>query len=169
MRLRPVYVARFTYPKAKGVKLTGKNGIEEERYYSAEGTCEGEIVGNFWGVNHPHRRTDETFLLNMQGVIETNDSATILLDYQGYGRSRARSTGPEAVPLAGAAAGHRQQVVGFAKHVTENEKYRWLNDTVCAVAGEVRIPAGISPEQVKPTDLKLVFSVAEMVWEPPPE
>jgi hypothetical protein len=46
-------------------------------------------------------------------------------------------------------------------HVTNAEKYRSLNDAVCAVAGEVRAP---TPQQ---PDGMLVFDVAEIVWEAP--
>jgi hypothetical protein len=71
--------------------LSGKKGTEEDHFYFAEGVCKGRIQGKFRGSNHPHRRTDETFLMNIQGFIETNDSALIMLDYQGYGRSTERS------------------------------------------------------------------------------
>ena len=63
----------------------------------------------------------------------------------------------------------RRQVVGFAKHTTSNGKYFWLNDSVCAIAGEVRSPTGIPRDQVKQADVKLVFSVSEIIWEPLPE
>jgi len=161
MKLRPIYTVRFNYSKAEGVKLSGKNGIEEQRYYAAEGTCEGEITGTMYGVNHPHRRTDETFQLDMQGVVKTNDSATIILDYQGYGAHRRPA---EAKPRPGVE--FTMPVVGFARHLCESPKYSWLNDKVCGVAGEVRVPAGLTSETVRPTDLRLVFSVAELVWEP---
>ena len=161
MKLKPVYVARFHYPRAEGVRLTGKNGTEEQRYYTVEGTCEGEITGTLSGVNHPHRRTDGTFQLNMQGVVRTKDSAVIMLDYRGFGGSHRPV---DSKPRKG--FGNVLPVVGFARHLSESPKYGWLNDRVCGVVGEVRIPEGLSPETVKPTDLSLVFSVAELVWEP---
>ena len=68
-----------------------KKGTEEDHFYFAEGKVEGRISGRFRGSNHPHRRTDETFAMNIQGFIETDDSALIMLDYQGYGRSSDRS------------------------------------------------------------------------------
>jgi hypothetical protein len=43
-------------------------------------------------------------------------------------------------------------------HVTDDERYRWLNDTVCMVAGEIRRrPAG---------GFDVVLEVAELIWEP---
>jgi hypothetical protein len=53
--------------------------------------------------------------------------------------------------------------------VTNHEKYRWLNDAVCAISGEVRAPIGIPRDHVRQADVKLVFTVDEIVWEPPPE
>ena len=170
MRLEPLYTIRFFYPQGWSIGLVGKKGVEEDHYYFAEGTCEGRVSGKFRGSNHPHRRTDETFNMNIQGFIETDDSALIMLDYQGYGRSTDRSQ--ELYKQASASnekTSSRRQVVGFAKHVTDSEKYRWLNDAVCAISGEVRAPVGIPHDQIKQADVKLVFSVAEIIWKSPPE
>jgi Protein of unknown function (DUF3237) len=170
MRLQPLYTIRFFYPDGWSVGLVGKKGTEEDHFYFAEGECEGRIQGKFRGSNHPHRRTDETFLMNIQGFIETNDSALIMLDYQGYGRSTDRSQ--ELYNLVSAPnerTKFRRQVVGFARHVTSSEKYHWLNDAVCAISGEVRAPMGGPRDQIKQVDVKLVFSVAEIIWESPPE
>ena len=85
--------------------------------------------------------------MNLQGAIETDDDAHVVLDFQGYGR---------AYPVG------RRQVVGAAWHFSDHERYRRLNDSVCVIAGEVRRP---SPEAVQ-ADVELVFEVAELVWEP---
>lgn len=170
MRLDPLYTIRFFYPDGWSVDLVGKKGTEEEHFYFAEGECDGRIKGKFRGSNRPHRRTDETFLMNIQGFIETNDSALIMLDYRGYGRSSDRSQ--ELYQVASSSnerTKFRRQVVGVARHVTGSEKYRWLNDAVCAISGEVRAPIGIPHNQIKQADVKLVFSVAEIIWESPPE
>jgi uncharacterized protein DUF3237 len=108
--------------------------------------------------------------MNLQGFIETEDSALIMLDYQGYGRSSERSQELyKLTPISNPATKFRRQVVGFAKHTTGSERYRWLNDAVCAVAGEVRVPPEVPPSQLKQADVKLVFSVSEVIWEPLPE
>ena len=129
---------------------------EEEHFYFAEGKCEGGIVGEFRGANHPHRRVDKAFAMNLQGFIKTNDGALIMIDYKGYGRSKVISSQKYK----------SREVVGAAWHVTDNDRYRWLNDVVCVIAGEVRRPADIPPEQVKQADVQLVFDVSELVWEP---
>ena len=53
--------------------------------------------------------------------------------------------------------GHR--LVGMIQHVSDDERYRWLNDRVCAVEGEVRPRSDGSGFDV-------VLEVSEMVWEP---
>lgn len=170
MSVEPLYTIRFFYPQGWNVNLTGKKGVEEDHYYFAEGVCEGRVSGKFRGANHPHKRTDDTFVMSIQGFIETDDSALIMLDYQGYGRSRDRSDELYAqASVASERTKFRRQVVGFARHITDSEKYRWLNDAVCAISGEVRAPMGIPASQIKQGDVKLVFSVGEVVWEPPPE
>jgi hypothetical protein len=103
------------------------------------------VSGRFRGANHPRRRTDLTYLPDFQGVIETDDGATITFDYRGYGRAY-----PEG----------KRQVVAVATHLASDERYRRLNDVVCPVVGEVRpFEDGAGTE--------IVLEVAELVWERP--
>lgn len=157
MLLKPLYTIRFFYPDGWEIKLRDptdpkNSATEEEHFYFAEGKCEGRLSGDYRGSNHPHRRIDKAFGMNLQGFIKTSDGAVIMTDYRGYGRS---------YPVG------RRQVVGAAWHVTDSEKYRWLNDTVCAIAGEVRVPKDVPPDRLKQADVKLVFDVAEIIWESP--
>ena len=145
MRLKPLYSVRFRYPEGRDVALTGEAGREEQHFYFAEGSCTGAIAGRFRGANHPRRRTDLTFVPDIQGFIETDDGALIMFDYQGYGRAYPKG---------------RRQIVGAAWHMTEHEKYRWLNDAICVLVGEVRS---------QQTDVELVIELSELVWEPPAE
>jgi hypothetical protein len=159
LQLKPLYTIRFSYPEDWEVKLmdpSESNSVvtEEEHFLFPEGRCEGAVSGEFRGANHPHRRVDKTFAMNIQGFIKTDDGALIMTDYRGYGRTYPKG---------------RRQVVGAAWHVTDSEKYRWLNDVVCAIAGEVRAPAGVPPDQIEQADVKLVFDVAELIWEAPSE
>ena len=141
---------------------------EEEHFYFADGKCEGRIVGEFHGANHPHRRVDKSFAMNLQGFIKTEDGATIMTNYQGYGRSSQRSQQLYGTDM-NEKSKFRRQVIGAAWHVTDNDNYRWLNDSVCAIAGEVRVPPEVPSNKLKQEDVKLVFSVSEIVWESPPE
>ncbi len=173
MRLRPLYTVRFSYPDDYGVEVKNPDdksapGREEQLFFFAEGTCEGRISGKFKGANHPRRRADNTFVMDLQGFIETSEGPLIMIDYQGYGRSYQRSQllyGPASQERTK----FRRQVVGVAKHYAEADEYRWLNDAICVVAGEVRSPPNVPREEVKQADVRLVFSVAELVWESPPE
>jgi hypothetical protein len=79
-------------------------------------------------------------------VIETDDGATIMFEWHGYGR---------AYPPG------RRQIVGAIFHLSDAEQYRRLNDTVCVCSGEVRAPA--DPNQPEPD---LILDVAELIWEP---
>jgi hypothetical protein len=173
LRLEPLYTLRFFYLDGWEIILrdpSDSNGTitEEEHFYLPEVACEGRITGSFRGANHPHRRIDKTFVMNIQGFIQTNDGATIMTDIQGYGRSYQRSQLLYGI-YSDENTEFRRQVVGTAKHITDNPKYLWLNNSICAIAGEVRTPPDIPAETIRQADVKLDFRVSEVVWEPPPE
>jgi len=153
MQLAPFYTVRFRYPKAWDAELSGPGGTEQQNFLFAEGTCTGRLSGRFRGANHPRRRADHSFAMDFQGFIETDDGATVIFDYQGYGR---------AYPIG------RRQVVGAAWHLSDHDRYRWLNDSLCVIAGEVRSPAK-PPEEIVQGERELVFDVSELVWEAPQE
>lgn len=157
MRLAPLYRLRFDYPQGWSVEVRGEGGSEEQHFYFAEGRAEGRIAGRFRGSNYPRRRTDRTFVSQFQGVIETDDKASILVEYRGFGRPRT----PEYDRLS---PGGRQWVA-TATHLSDAPKYSWLNDAVCVGTGEVRPKT--RPDPTNPSDL--VLDVAELVWEPVPE
>jgi len=90
-----------------------------------------------------HNRGDGTFEPNFQGVIETTDGATILLDSKGYG----------SASLAG-----ERQVVVSGTHVSDHEKYIWLNNTIAVGEGAVHT--------LSSGEMEFVFSWYELVWEP---
>jgi Protein of unknown function (DUF3237) len=144
MRLEPLYVVRFSYSGGWGADLAGSDSAEGLYFFLAEGRCEGRVSGLFRGANHPNRRSDGTFLPDFQGVIETDDGAEVLFDYKGYGW---------AYPVG------RRQIVTSATHLSEDERYRWLNDSLSVGVGEVRW------QEEGPTEL--VIEWAELVWEPP--
>lgn len=145
MRLEPLYTIRFRYPEEGRSAII--QGDEAEFFFLAEGIVEGGLTGRFTGANHPHRRSDGTYQADLQGVIETDDGAQIIVDYQGYGR-----TYPALV----------RQVVGAAWHVSDDERYRRLNNVGCAINGEVRRPSADAPQG----DVWLVFEGLEQIWEP---
>ena len=78
-----------------------------------------------------------------RGVLETDDGAVILFEWQG---------------LAVLSDSGMRQLLGSLVHTTDDPRYRWLNDRGCAVEGEVRPRADGSGYEV-------VLEVSEMVWE----
>ena len=78
-----------------------------------------------------------------RGVLETDDGGAILFEWQG---------------LAVLSDFGMRQLLGSLVHTTDAPRYRWLNDRVCAVEGEVRPRADGSGYEV-------VLEVSEMVWE----
>jgi len=139
VRLEPLYRVQFSYSGGWSADLSGQDSAEGRFFFLAE----GRISGRFRGANHPHRRSNGTLLPDFQGVIETDDGAEVLFDYRGYGR---------AYPIG------RRQIVTSATHLSEDERYRWLNDSLSVGVGEVRSQEDGSTE--------LVIEWAELVWEP---
>lgn len=144
MRLEQLYRVRFTYPESW---VVGLEGGWEQHLMIAEGRCEGEVTGRFRGVNFPQRRTASgPFQPDVRAVIDTDDGATILVEWHGYGRAHPAG---------------RRQIVGSVLHLSDDPRYRRLNDVVCVCVGEVR--ASADPGR-RSSDL--VIDVAELIWEP---
>ena len=55
----------------------------------------------------------------------------------------------------------RRQIAGSVLHLSDDERYRRLNDVMCVCGGEVRVPGDPAAESPD-----LVIDVAELVWEP---
>jgi hypothetical protein len=145
MRLEPLYRARFSAPQSWSVELTGPGGTEGQDFLLTEGRCEGRVAASWRGANYPRRRTDGTLTPDFRGVLETDDNATILFAWNGYGH---------------AGEGGMSQLVGGMTHTTDDERYLSLNAAFCAVAGEV----DHRPEDDR---VEVVLDVFELVWETP--
>lgn len=143
MRLEPLYRLDFRYTEEWGVGIGNDPSPAGVYFFIAEGRCSGGVVGRFRAANHPLRRADGTFLPNLQGIIETEDGATIVLDMRGYGR---------AYPL-----GARQVVVSVT-HVADHPRYTRLNDSLSVGCGEGR--------RLSDNETELVIDVRELIWEP---
>lgn len=142
MRLEPIYRVAFTTPEAWSAELTGDAGTEGRSFLIAEGRASGRLSARYRAANFPRRRVDGALVPEFRGVLETDDGATILFEWQG---------------LAPLDDGGMRRLLGSVTHTTSDERYAWLNDRVGAVEGEVR-PAG--------DGFEVVFEVAEMIWEP---
>jgi hypothetical protein len=164
MRLSPLYRVTFEYSRDWEVDLEGENGHEQQLFLLAEGTVEGKLAGRFYASNFPRRRTDKTAVTDMRGAVETADGAVVLVEYHGYGRAHT----PAHDKVAGSV---RRQWVATASHLSEDARYKWLNDVVCVGTGEVGRrtggPSAPSSGLSSGPAATLVLDVAELIWEPP--
>ena len=145
MTLEPLYRARFTTTDRWSVELAGSHGTEAQNLLFVDGRCEGAIAGELRATNYPRRRADGVLTPDFRGVLQTDDGATILFTWQGFGVT---------------AAGGVNQLVGAMTHVSDDERYSWLNTVVCTVAGIVAPRAGGA-------GLDVVLDVAQLVWQQP--
>ena len=143
MRLDPLYTVTFTTPEAWSVQVASGAGIEGRSFLLAEGRSTGRLSARYRAANFPRKRSDGALVPEFRGVLETDDGGAILFEWQG---------------LAVLSASGMRQLLGSLVHTTDDPRYRWLNDRVCAVEGEVRSRADGSGFDV-------VFEVSEMVWE----
>ena len=91
-----------------------------------EGTVSGErLTGDAKWSNHPRRRGDGAMLPNARGVITTPDGAEVLFDLQGRTVWLERDGGRVGRQLL------------MALFESEDERYSWLNNTVCMAEGVI--------------------------------
>jgi len=143
VRLEPLYRATWTTPESWSVQLSGDTGTEGRSFFIAEGRSHGRLSARLRAANFPRLRVDGTLTPDFSGVLETDDGATVLFSWQGYARL---------------GAGGMRELVGSMTHATDDERYTWLNDRMCAIVGEVR-----------PSDeggFEVAVDVSEIVWEP---
>jgi hypothetical protein len=100
-------------------------------YGTEEGTGFGRGAGTVTGhklhgsiewVNHPHRRSDSTMLPNTHGVIHTGDGALVMFTFSGRTVFSPDVIGGQLLTMTLEA---------------EDERYSWLNSTLCVVEGRI--------------------------------
>jgi Protein of unknown function (DUF3237) len=143
MQLEDLYRVTFTTPESWSVTRTGADGTEGQSFLIAEGRATGRLSARYRAANYPRRRVDGALEPSFRGALETDDGATILFRWEG---------------LAALTDSGMRQLLGTIQHVSDDERYSWLNDRVCAVEGEVR------PRTAGGFDV--VLAVRLMVWEP---
>ena len=144
MRLEALYRATFRPTDRWSVALAGTHGVEGQAFLLVDGRSEGRLAGRLRAANYPRRRTDGTQTPDFRGVLETDDGATILFAWHGYGRPAVDGT---------------SRLVGSLSHLSDDARYHWLNDAVCVLTGEVRPAADES-------GFVVAIEVAELIWEP---
>src|SRR5215210_7158861 len=143
MRLEPLYTVAFTTPETWSDEVFTDAGIEGRSFLLAEGRSTGRLSARYRAANFPRKRADAALVPEFRGVLETDDGATILFEWQG---------------LAVLSDSGMRQLLGSLVHTTSDPRYRWLIDRVCAVEGEVR-------SREDGSGFEVVFEVSEMVWE----
>jgi hypothetical protein len=143
MRLEPLYTVTFTTPEAWSVEVAADAGIEGRGFLLAEGHSTGHLSARYRAANFPRKRSDGAVVPEFRGVLETDDGAVILFEWQG---------------LAVLSDSGMRRLLGSLLHTTDDPRYRWLNDRICAVEGEVR-------PRTDGTGFDVVLEVSEMVWE----
>jgi uncharacterized protein DUF3237 len=144
MKLEPLYRVTFTTPESWSVTRTGTEGTEARSFLIAEGRAEGRLSARYRGANFPRRRVDGALEPEFRGVLETDDGASILFHWEG---------------LASLTETGMRQLIGMMQHLTDDDRYLWLNDRACAVEGEVR-PRDDS------SGFDVVLDVSMITWEP---
>jgi hypothetical protein len=144
MQLEPLYRVTFTTPESWTVTRPGSDGAEGQSFLIAEGRATGRLSARYRAANYPRRRADGALEPSFRGVLETDDGAAVLFRWDG---------------LASLTDSGMRQLLGTTQHITDDERYAWLNDRVCAVEGEVR-PRAVGD------GFDVVLAVSLMVWEP---
>ncbi|HWG84914.1 MAG TPA: hypothetical protein VNT60_05480 [Deinococcales bacterium] len=113
-----------TLPGDRAFVLVRPYGGEEGRgYEEGTGTLKGErLSGEGRWVNHPRRRSDGVMQPDSYGLFRTADGADVFLSLSGRTLFPANGRG-------------RQLLVALFE--SEHEAYRWLNDTMCVVEGNI--------------------------------
>jgi hypothetical protein len=143
MRLELLYTVTFTTPEAWSVEGSANAGIEGRSFLLAEGRSTGRLSARYRAANFPRKRADGTLVPEFRGVLETDDGAVILFEWQG---------------LAVLTDSGMRRLLGSLVHMTDDPRYRWLNDSVCAIEGEVH-------PRTDGSGFEVVYEVSEMVWE----
>ena len=144
MQLEDLYRVTFTTPESWTVTRAGSGGAEGQSFLIAEGRTEGRLSARYRAANYPRRRADGALEPSFRGVLETDDGATILFHWEG---------------LASMTPSGMRQLLGMIQHVTDDDRYDWLNDRICAVEGEVR-------PRAEGNGFDVVLDVSLMAWEP---
>jgi hypothetical protein len=147
MQLEDLYRVTFTTPESWTVTRPGADGAagtDGQSFRIAEGRTGGRLSARYRAANYPRRRADGALEPSFRGVLETDDGATILFHWDG---------------LASMTPSGMRALLGTIQHVTDDDRYTWLNDRVCAIEGEVR-------PRAEGDGFDVVLRVQLMTWEP---
>jgi hypothetical protein len=105
------------------------NAVVYKMYDQARTAAKGDrLKGRARWVNHPHGRSDGVWLPNVHGVIQTEDGASVLFSLRGRTSFVEGSTGRQLLAVI---------------FETGDERYRWLNETLCVFEGVIDASAQV--------------------------
>ena len=138
-----MYRATLTTPEARSAEPAGPAGTEGQSFLIAEGHCERRLPGRLRGATTrgggPATPSCQTFAASFRQPAARRRSS--------HGTD---TRGPPRVECASSLA---------ALPISDDQRYRRLNDVVCTLTGEVRPRSDGSGSDVE-------YDVAELVWEP---
>ena len=122
------------------MELAGPAGTEGQSFLIAEGRCEGRLPGReLPRGGGPAPPSCQTFAASFRQPAAR--------------RCLSHGTDTRGLPRVECASSLA------ALPMSDDERYRWLNDVVCTLTGEVRPRSDGSGSDVE-------YDVAELVWEP---
>jgi len=123
MRLEPLCELRMQYEN-DAVWLTPYGGDERMGYGHGPGKVTGErLQGRIRWSNHPRRREDGVWCPDLNGAIETEDGARLVVALRGYSIDET--------------VRQRRAIVAAAWFWADDERYRWLNYVLGVGEGEI--------------------------------
>ena len=123
MRLEPICEIRMKYEE--GVFLSPYKGDERQGYGTGSGIVTGDrLRGTMRWANHPRRREDGVWCPDLNGRIDTEDGAQVLISIKGYSIL-------EDTPTT------RRAIVAAIWFQADDERYRWLNYVIGIGEGEI--------------------------------
>lgn len=126
MKLEAICEMRMSYRNDEFHLIKPYGGEEGSGYGEGEGSVAGNrINGKVRWVNHPRRRSDGRMLPNAGGLVETEDGVEITFLMQGRTVFKTKPDGSRV-------GGHLVWLLFEAA----DERYQWLNDTVCVAEGK---------------------------------
>jgi len=124
MRLEHLCELELRYDDTGVVTVQPYGSAEGNAFGTGTGAVRGDrLSGTLRWTNHPHRRSDGTFLPDVHGVITTGEGASILFSFggrTGWANVRGEKIGVQLLTCL---------------MESDADAYRWVNDAVCVIEG----------------------------------
>lgn len=155
MRLEPLCKIECRYnPDVAWLRPYG--GEEAAGFGYGDGAVEGKwFRGPLRWANHPRRREDGVWCPDCHGFFTTEDGTKILVTIQGYSIDEAT---PEV----------RRAIVAAIWFRAQDDRYRWLNYTMCVGEGEIDEQTDVWWFNVSAVVNEVAVAPPKITWARPP-